>query len=137
MAALSATNSATPSLQTSLIRSRLAAARREAEQAQANEDRLRQQVSEAESQTQQSQDKVRSLSSQANQATQTASTYTSRTKPSQAVAQGKTQTWLSGLHNAISAQQNAADSGLQTRINTPLMSYAQGKTTGRILNLSA
>lgn len=75
MAALAATNSATPSLQSSLIRNRLQAARREADQAQANVQTLRAQVDAAETTSQQTQDKVRGLTSQANQARQTDPTY--------------------------------------------------------------
>ena len=61
MAGLAATNSATPSLQSTLIRSRLDAARREAEQAQANVQELRAQVDAAEAESQKRQDKVRTL----------------------------------------------------------------------------
>ena len=80
MAALAAVNSATPSLQASLIRSRLDAARREADQAQAHVQRLRAQVDVAETESQKSQDKVRSLANQASQASQADPTYKSRVK---------------------------------------------------------
>jgi len=83
MAALAAVNSATPSLQYGLIRNRLDAARREADQAQTNVQRLRAQVYAAETESQKSQDKVRSLTNQASQASQTDPTYKSRVKATQ------------------------------------------------------
>ncbi|MDD2810805.1 hypothetical protein [Rhodoferax sp.] len=116
MAALGATSSATPSVQTSLMRSRLDAARREADQAQANEQRLRQQVSDAESQTEQSQNKVRSLSRQASQTDPTYATNLQRS--SKPLSPAQTQPWMSALS---SSQQ------LKTL----------GQAAGRYINMSA
>ena len=65
MVALAAISSATPSLQSSLMRSRLEAAKREADQAQAEVDQLRNQVSQAEANHQKRQDQVRRLASEA------------------------------------------------------------------------
>lgn len=66
MAALAATSSATPSLQASLIRSRLEAAKRDADQAQAEVDQLRTQVDQAETVYEKRRETVRSLQSSAN-----------------------------------------------------------------------
>jgi len=68
MAALAAINSATPSLQSSLIRSRLEAAKREADQAQAEVTQLSAQMDQAQSNYEKRQETVRSLSNQASQA---------------------------------------------------------------------
>lgn len=61
MARLSAVSSATPSLQAVLMRSRVEQARREADQAQAYADDLRQQLDAQEQVTQQAQGRVRNL----------------------------------------------------------------------------
>jgi len=63
LVAITATNSATPSLQGVLGRNRLEQARRAADQAQANAQNLRAQANEAERDAQKSQAKVRELSS--------------------------------------------------------------------------
>jgi hypothetical protein len=62
MVAISATNSATPSLQSVLGTARVEQARREADQAEANAQSLRQQADQAESEAQQRQGLVRDLS---------------------------------------------------------------------------
>ena len=61
MAALAATSSATPSLPNTLIRSRLEAARREVDQAQAYADQLGTQVEQQQRVVEQSQQRVRTL----------------------------------------------------------------------------
>lgn len=72
MVALAAISTATPSVQSSLMRSRLEAAKREADQARTEVEQLRNEVSRAEANQQQRQDRVRRLASQADP------TYTSR-----------------------------------------------------------
>jgi len=61
MARLAALSSATPSLQAAMMRSRVEQARREADQAQAYADDLRQQLAAQEQTTQQAQGRVQSL----------------------------------------------------------------------------
>lgn len=68
MVAISATNSATPSLQSVLGGARVAQARREADQAQANAQNLRQQADQAENEARQSQGRWRDLSQRSQQA---------------------------------------------------------------------
>jgi hypothetical protein len=65
MTALTATNSATPSLQSSLQRSRIAAARREVEQAESYAQSLRRQVDAQENVVQQGQRRVKVVESSA------------------------------------------------------------------------
>jgi len=67
MVAISATNSATPSLQSVQGISRVEQARREADQAEANAQTLRQQADQAESEAQQSQGRLRDLSQRSQQ----------------------------------------------------------------------
>lgn len=66
MAALAAISSATPSLQNTLTRSRLEAARREADQAQAYADQLGAQVEQQQKVVEQSQQRVRTLEQKSN-----------------------------------------------------------------------
>lgn len=68
MVAISATNSATPTLQSVLGGARVAQARHEADQAQANAQDLRQQADQAEIKAQQSQGRWRDLSHRSQQA---------------------------------------------------------------------
>jgi chromosome segregation ATPase len=126
MAALAATNSATSSatqaLQSSLVRSRLELARREAEQAQANVRDLQTQVNTAETESEKRQDQVRSLSTQAQQADPT---YSSALR-SETTA-GATQT-----KKQVSSKLPTTDFAA-----TPSVVNGQGQTTGRIVNLAA
>ena len=69
MAALAAVNSATQSLQSSLMRSRLEVAKREADQAQAEVNQLRSQMDQAESNYEKRQENVRSLQTRASLST--------------------------------------------------------------------
>jgi chromosome segregation ATPase len=134
MAALAATNSATPSLQSTLIRSRLEAARREAEQAQATVNELRSQVDAAETDFEKRQDTVRNLT---NQSSQTDPTYQSKVQTSQSAVPVKTQELLFGLYNATSAKREATGNGLKSDPNAAPVVNTQGQATGRIVNVSA
>lgn len=68
MVAISATNSATPSLQSVLGGARVAQARREANQAEVNAQNLRQQADQAENEARQSQGRRRDLSQRSHRA---------------------------------------------------------------------
>jgi len=65
MAALAATNSATPSLQSTLLKSRVQQARREADQAEANAENLRLQAEEQDRVVQQARQRAQSFEKQA------------------------------------------------------------------------
>lgn len=130
MVAISATNSATPSLQSVLMKSQLEQARREADQAQNRVEFLRAQVSQAEDEAQSAQNQVRDLTRQKLQAdptykSQLQSSLTANpsdtpvtAKTSTSVAAGNVQTPLNG-------------STLASRINR------QFQVTGRFVNQSA
>lgn len=137
MAALAATSNATPSVQPSLIRNRLEAARREADQAQANVQSLRAQMDAAESESQKTQDKVRSLSGQASQVSQTDPTYKSPVQLAQSAVPVKTQELLFGLYDATSAKRHATGKGLKSNPHAAPVLNAQGQATGRIVNMRA
>jgi hypothetical protein len=135
MAGLTATNPATPSMQSTLIRSRLDAARREAEQAQATVQDLRAQVDAAESESQKRQEKVRVLSGEAQQ---TDPTYRAKSQASSSSAVPiKTQEFIVGLFGATNAKRQATDSSLKTNPSVGPVVNSQGQRTGRIVNLSA
>jgi chromosome segregation ATPase len=134
MAALAGINSATPSLQSSLIRSRLEVAKREAEQAQAEVNQLRSQMDQAESNYEKRQENVRSLSNQANQ---TDPTYQSQIQTTEAVVPVKTQALLVGLYSATSTKRQADGNSLKTDPLAAPVVNTQGQSTGRIVNISA
>lgn len=71
MAALAATSNATPSLQSLLLQRRLLQARREADQAQANADNLRQQADEQDRVVQQARQRAQGLEKQSSTAPST------------------------------------------------------------------
>jgi len=134
MAALAPTNSATPSLQSSLIRSKLEVARREAEQAQKTVSQLRSEVASAEKKALQRNDKVRSLTDQSRQ---TDPTYQFNAKAATPDVPLKTQELLAGLYRATSAKGNAADQGLKSNPLAAPVVNPQGQATGRIVNIAA
>jgi hypothetical protein len=133
MAALAATNSATPSLQSVLIRGRLEAARRQAQQAESTVQDLRAQVDAAETEYGKRQDQVRSLSDQSSQSD---STYSSQVR-SGAVVPAKTQEFIVGLYQATCSSRQADGKGLKTDPAAPPVVNTQGQATGRIVNFSA
>jgi hypothetical protein len=134
MVAISATNTASPSLQAVLSRSRIDQARREADQAEANAQQLRGQADAEERKAQQGQDKVRELTAQGRQSD---STYTAAVKGNASAVPARTQDFLVRLYKATS--QKFADSGnaLKSNANAGPVVNAQGQATGRILNTSA
>ena len=134
MVAITATNSATTSLQSVLNRSRLEQARRQADQAEADARELRSEADQAEQDAQQGQQKVRFISSEI---AKEAATYSPRVQGSQAEVPTQTQDFLVRLYEATS--QKFADSGnaLKTDKNAPPVVNTQGQATGRILNITA
>lgn len=134
MVAISATNSATPSTQQALNRSRLQQARREADQAEAHAQDLRQQADGAELQAQKSQANVRE---QAARNQQTGATYASPLKQSQPEVPAKTQDFLVSLYEATRDKRLANGNALKADTSAASVLNAQGQATGRIVNLSA
>jgi chromosome segregation ATPase len=134
MATITATNSATPSLQTALVKSRLDAAKRETNQAQDKVQALQAQTDAAESELQKSQRKVQDLTSRASE---TDPTYKSNVQASSSALSIKTQELLYGLYNATSAKRLANGNSLKTNPLAAPVLNPQGQATGRIVNISA
>lgn len=134
MGAISATNSATPSLQLALGRNRLEQARRDADQAETNAQTLRAQADKAEQDAHASQGKVRTLASQ-NQQFQ--STYEAQLKGRPSEVPVKTQDFLVGLYNATSENRAASGNALKSLAAPTAVVNTQGQATGRIVNISA
>lgn len=133
MVAITATNSATPSLQAALGRAKLAQAQREASQAEDNAKQLRAQADQAEQQAQQSQDNVARVASNNRQQD---NTYGAPSQPRVSEVPVKVQNFIENLYRATS--QKRADSGnaLKTNEDAPPVINSQGQATGRILNLA-
>lgn len=123
MVAISATNSATPSLQSVLGRNKLAQAKREASQAEATAQNLRAQADAAELDAEKSNDRVRKLKNTSSPAE--APTYT---RPAQGSQSESSRVVLAAQYNA---------SALKTNQDAAPVQNAQGQTTGRIVNVTA
>lgn len=131
MVALAATNSATPSLPRTLILSRLVAARREADLAQANVQNLRAQVDAAQATSQNSQNKVRNLASQADP------TYGTRVQTgASAPPPVNSPPLLSGQSDMSSLELQSIRGRFHTPGAAPVFN-TQGLAAGRIVNISA
>ena len=133
MAAITSTNSATPSLQASLVKSRLEAVKREVDQAEAKVENLRDQTDAAESELEKSQSKVRNLSSRANSIDPT---YQSNIQASQSSVPAKTQELLLEVYSSTSAKRLISGNSLKTNPAAAPIFNSQGQATGRIINLS-
>lgn len=134
MVAITATNSATPSLQRSLGSARLEQARREADQAEANAKDLRAQADEAQQQAQKSQDKVRSVAARN---LEDASTYAQPRDGSTADVPLKVQKLIEQMYNATSEKRAQNGNPLKTNANAAPVVNTRGQATGRIVNISA
>ncbi|MES2878684.1 MAG: hypothetical protein V4713_09700 [Pseudomonadota bacterium] len=134
MVAITATNSATPSLQSVLGRNQLAQARREADQAEARAQTLRLQADQAEQEAQASQGNVRNLTARNQQAS---TTYEAQLKPSKSELPSKTQDFLVGLYNATNENRVASGNVLKSSASATQVINTQGQTTGRIVDLRA
>lgn len=133
MAALAATSSATPSLQSALMLGRLQVARREAQQAESNVQELRAQVDAAVVEYDQRQQQVRTLS---DQSAQSDATYESQVRSGVAVPV-KTQEFIVGLYQATRSSRQADGNGLKSNPAAAPVVNTQGQATGRIVNFSA
>jgi type IV secretory pathway VirJ component len=134
MVAITATNSATPSVQASLGRVRLEQARREADQAEANARDLRTQADNAERQAESSQQNVRKLAV-SNQREE--STYSAPRAASAAEVPLKVQKLIEQMYAASSEQRTKSGNPLKTNAKAAPVVNTQGQATGRIVNVSA
>lgn len=134
MVAITATNSATPSVQASVGRVRLAQARREAEQAEANARDLRSQADDAERQAQSSQENVRWVSSQNRQED---ATYAQPRASSTSEVPIKVQKYIEQMYSATSERLAESGNALEDNVNATPVVNTQGQATGRIVNVTA
>ena len=137
MVAITATNSATPSVQASVGRVRLAQARREAEQAEANARDLRAQADDAERQAQSSREDVRRVSSRNRQENATDATYTQPRASSTSEVPFKVQKLIEQMYSATSEKRAESGNALKDNVNAAPVVNTQGQATGRIVNVSA
>jgi type IV secretory pathway VirJ component len=133
MVAITATNSATPSIQTGLGRARLEQARREADQAEANARDLRTQADNAEQQAQSSQENVRKVAAGNQRAESTYSAPSSSTSEVPVPIQNL----IEKMYAATSEQRARSGNPLKTNANAAPVVNTQGQATGRIVNISA
>ncbi len=131
---ISATNSATPSLQSVLSQSRLAQARQQASQAEANAADLRTRATKAEQDAAQSQGRVQALSRQQGQASPI---YSEKAPRSDGGFSPQTQEVLVNAYAASAANRAASQSTLKTNVMASPVTNAQGNLTGRIVDLKA
>lgn len=131
---ISATNSATPSLQSVLNGTRLAQARQQASQAEANADNLRARANDAEQDAAQSQGRVQELSRQQQQADPT---YRQKTTRSEGGFSLQTQEVLVTAYAASAASRASTHSALKTDTVRSPVTNSQGDLTGRIVDLQA
>lgn len=134
MLAITATNSATPSIQTSLGRGRLEQARRKADQAEATARDLRAQADDAEQQAQSSQENVRKVAA-SNQRPEATYSAPGNTSPSEVPVQ--IQNLIEKMYAATSEQRAKSGNPLKADANAAPVVNVQGQTTGRIVNVSA
>ena len=134
MVAITATTSASSSLQATLSKARIEQARREADSAEARASDLRSQADEAEREAQDRNQTARSLSA----AGQTKdSTYTSALRRPSSEVPPATQDFLERMYTAVSPKFAASGNPLKPDGDTPPVLNSQGQSTGRILDIRA
>ena len=133
MVPITATNSATSTVQSMLGKARLEQARREADRAEASAQNLRSQAQEV-SKANDGQNKVRSIGQRISQQD---GTYTSAIKGRPSEVPAQTQDFLERLYRATSQKFTASGNSLKTNADALPVVNAQGQSTGRIVNVSA
>jgi hypothetical protein len=136
MVAITATNSTTQSLQTSLTMVRLEQAKREADTAEAKAEDLRAQADNAEREAQDRKDNVRELSAAKPTDTPPSNTYSAPAKSSFVAVPTATQDFLVRMYKATSPQFAASGNPLKDDSKAAPAINTLGQATGRIVNLS-
>lgn len=134
MATIAATSYATSSLQSTLSRSRIEQARREADTAESKAQTLRQQADEAERDAQGRNAKVRVLNASGTDAD---NTYAKALQRDSSAVAPKTQSFLERMYRSASPKFSAIGNPLKTDADASPVLNTQGQSTGRILNLTA
>jgi hypothetical protein len=134
MVAITATNSTTQSVQSSLGRARVEQARREAEQAEATARDLRAQADDAQRQSDRSQDNLREVTARVRQEEMT---YKPRRDSTTSEVPLKVQKLIERLYSATTTARTLSGNPLKTNLNAAPVVNVQGQSTGRIVNISA
>ncbi len=134
MVSITATNSASPSLQATLSKARIDRARREADSAEARADDLRVQADEAEREAQERNQTARTLSATGQRGD---STYASALRQQKSGVPPATQDFLQRMYTAVSPKFAASGNPLKEDSNAAPVVNSQGQSTGRILDLRA
>ncbi|MES2950922.1 MAG: hypothetical protein V4858_20500 [Pseudomonadota bacterium] len=135
MVAITATNSATPSLQSMVGRTLLEKALlRAADQAEANAKSLRAQADRAEQEAQSSQGRARQISARNRQ---DEATYSIAAKRSDSEVPLEVQKLIEQMYSATSDQRAQSGNALKANVNAAPVVNVQGQATGRIVNISA
>lgn len=135
MVAITATSSASQSLQQTLLQSKVAQAKQEAERAENQAQDLRQQANEAEQDAQKSRANYLRTKQQADAAAQ--ATYAAPSAAARSAVPEKTQEFLVRMYTAAADKFAASGNPLKSNPNsTPIKNYL-GQATGRIVNVNA
>ena len=134
MDTIAATSYATPSLQSTLSRTRIEQARRDADSAESKAQTLRQQANDAERDAQGRHASVRSLTARE---PSTDSTYSNAVQRDSSAVAPAAQSFLKRMYRAASPQFSASGNPLKNDADASPVVNTQGQSTGRILNVSA
>ncbi|MCF8207804.1 MAG: hypothetical protein K9K38_00110 [Rhodoferax sp.] len=132
MVAITATNSATVSLQLTLNKARLQQAQREADRAENTAQQLREQADQAEQEAVQSRDTVRKVA--ANNRLQNP-IYTSPASSNSAETPVKVQNFIENLYRSTRQQREQSGNTLKDDETASPIVNPQGQSTGRVLNI--
>ncbi len=135
MVSITATNSASPSLQATLSKTRIDQVRREADSAEARAENLRAQADEAEREAQERNQTARTLSATGSRNSD--STYASALRQQTSETPPATQDFLQRMYTAVSPKFAAGGNPLKENKNAAPVVNSQGQSTGRILDVSA
>lgn len=138
MVAITATNSATPTLQAALGRAKLQQARQEADQAESTAQNLRQQANAAEQEARSNQTRVRTIAGQIEK--NGAETDVSPRLNASAEISTKNQNLMVdrfNLYSATNEKRAPGGNGFQPDAAIEPVMNTQGQATGRIINIRA
>ena len=135
MTSITATSSASPSLQATLSKVRLEQARQEADQAEKTAQDLRSQADAAEQEAQKGRERVQGLATSSRDATD--ATYTPQVRSARPEVSPQTQDFLIRMYKATSAKFAASGNALKTNLDSAPVVNALGQPTGRIVNIKA
>ena len=134
MVAINATSSASQSLQQTLLQSKVAQAKQDAERAESQAQDLRQQAEKAEQDAQKSRTNYNQTKQQADAAM---ATYTSPSAASESAVPKKTQEFLVRMYTAAADKFAAGGNPLKSNPNSAPVKNFLGQATGRIVNINA